>query len=209
MVLLALGSLSNVVGYQTVQSSNQQTIKAAVNQRELLFQTICDLANNKEIQRIIIKSQMSRGIPLVSDIPVLTKNQLKQMYFYGLILSKVISRTRMQSIVGNYQFNNQEMQKKISAVIEKDATFKGEITWLSHPECDCQTKNLKIWRFPVICLVLLPLEIIASFASLFIEKLTGNFFPLFDYIISDIAYFLGCFWTVHPPYDSLSLHLIQ
>jgi hypothetical protein len=47
VVLLALTTLSNVVGYQTVQSSQQQTVQEAVNQRELLFQTICDIANNK------------------------------------------------------------------------------------------------------------------------------------------------------------------
>jgi len=92
VVLLVLGSLSNVVGYQTVQSSNQSVIKERINQRELLFQTIVDIANNKEIQRIILKSQMSRGIFPTSEFPVVTKNQLKMMYFLGLILSKVISK---------------------------------------------------------------------------------------------------------------------
>ncbi|MBN1861924.1 MAG: hypothetical protein JW840_10765, partial [Candidatus Thermoplasmatota archaeon] len=88
VVLLVLGSLSNVVGYQTVQRSQQNLIKERINQRELLFQTIVDIANNKEIQRIILKSQMSRGIFPPSEIPVITKNQLRQMYLLGLMLSK-------------------------------------------------------------------------------------------------------------------------
>ncbi len=111
VVLLVLGSLSNVVGYQTVQSSNQSVIKERINQRELLFQTIIDIANNKEIQRIILKSQMNRGIFPTAEFPLVTKNQLKMMYFLGLILSKFISKSRIQSITGKYQFSNQEMQK--------------------------------------------------------------------------------------------------
>ena len=68
VVLLILGSLSNVVGYHTVQSSNQSAIKERINQRELLFQTIVDIANNKEIQRIILKSQnKQRNIPIIRD----------------------------------------------------------------------------------------------------------------------------------------------
>ena len=110
VVLLVLGSLSNVVGYQSVQTSQQSAIKERINQRELLFQTIVDIANNKEIQRIILKSQMSRGVFPTSEFPVVTKNQLKMMYFLGLILSKVISKSMIQSVVGRYQFNNQVMQ---------------------------------------------------------------------------------------------------
>ncbi|MCX6663459.1 MAG: hypothetical protein NTZ75_04360 [Euryarchaeota archaeon] len=60
VVLIVLGSLTNVVGYQMVQSSNQKTINDEVDQKELLLQTILDIANNKEIQSIILKSQLSR-----------------------------------------------------------------------------------------------------------------------------------------------------
>jgi len=56
VVILLLGSLVNVVGYQTVQTSQNNLIKEKNNQKELLFQTILDLANNKEIQQIIHKS---------------------------------------------------------------------------------------------------------------------------------------------------------
>ena len=56
VVVIILASLSNVVGHQTVQSTNQNRIDNEVNQRELLFQTIVDIANNKEMQQIILKS---------------------------------------------------------------------------------------------------------------------------------------------------------
>jgi hypothetical protein len=149
VVLLVMASLSNVVGYQTVTTSQQNLINERINQRELAFQTICDIANNKEIQRIILKSQMSRGVFPTSDIPVITKNQLKQMFFIGLLLSKVISKSRIQSMVERYQFITPKMQQKIYAVIEKDATVKAEITQLQTSECDCEKENAE-FRYPVI-----------------------------------------------------------
>ena len=91
VVLLSLTSLTNVVGYQTAQSSNQQIIKEGINQKELLFQIIVDIANNKEIQGIILRHQISQGKFPDTNIPVLTKNNLKQMYLVGLVLSKTIS----------------------------------------------------------------------------------------------------------------------
>jgi hypothetical protein len=159
VVLLVMGSLSNVVGYQTVQTSQQNTIKERINQRELLFQTIVDIANNKEIQRVILKSQINRGTFPTSEIPVITKQQIRQMYFIGLILSKIISKSRIQSMVQQYQFNNQEIQKEISAVIEKDTTLNLEITQLKNSECDCDNEeSIGTWKFPAICVVLLIIE---------------------------------------------------
>jgi hypothetical protein len=159
VILLVLGSLSNVVGFQTVQSSNQQTIKEEVNQRELLFQTIVDITNNKEIQRIILKSQMMNGKFFDPDAKLttpITKNQLRQIFFIGLILSKIISKSRMQSIIGKYQLSNSGIQKEISAVIEKDVTLNAEITQLQNSECDCKNENTTVLYYPVLlCTILL------------------------------------------------------
>jgi hypothetical protein len=165
VILLTLTSLSNVVGYQTVQTSQQNLIKERINQRELAFQTICDIANNKEIQRIILKSQMSRGIFPTSDIPVLTKNQLKMMYLIGVLLSRFISKTKMQSMIGKYQFDNQEMQKEINAVIEKDTTLKGEIIQLKTSECDCES-NKTAETFPpnpILCAIVTTIALCIAF----------------------------------------------
>jgi hypothetical protein len=192
VVLLVLGSLSNVVGYQTVQSSNQQIINEEVNQKELLFQTIVDMANNKEIQRIILKSQIGRGIFPTSEFPVVTKNQLKMMYFIGLMLSKVVSKSRMQSIVEKYQFSNQLMQKEISVVIEKDVSLNAEITQLSNSECDCENENTTgLWKFPVICLTLNLLWwffVVLYFVGISIAE-------IFVESIGQIAIDIDCFWT--------------
>jgi len=184
VILLVLGSLSNVVGYQTVQSSNQQTIKERISQRELLFQTIVDIANNKEIQRAILKSQMSRGIFSPSEICVITKNQIRQMYFLGLILSKVISKSRIQSMIGKYQFNNQEMQKEINAVIEKAATLDREVTQIVNSECDCDNEQTSSWGFPILCFILNVLMIIPLILFIFGSSLgaVGLWFRLIGLI---------------------------
>jgi hypothetical protein len=195
VVVLILASLNNVVGFQTVQSSNQKIINNEVDQKKLLFQTILDIANNKEIQRIVLKSQISRSGIFNSDTrlalfkaPVLTKNQLKHIYFIGLMLSKVISKSKIHSMIERYKVSNQEMQKEITAVIEKDATFNGEMTQLSNSKCDCENENKISWNFPIICLLLAPLIILAWYIYF-----AGGGSLLGD-IVGAIGGKLNCFW---------------
>ncbi len=155
IIFLFVGvTIAPTINFNTVKASQQNIIKERINQRELLFQTIVDIANNKEIQRIILKSQMSRGVFLTSEFPVVTKTQIRQMYFLGLILSNVISKSRMQSMFGEYQFSSQEMQKGLSTAIEKDAILNGEMTQLSNSQCDCENRNTTRWSFPVLCSIL-------------------------------------------------------
>jgi len=194
VILLIFTSLSNVVGYQSVQSSNKQIINEEINQRELLFQTIVDIANNKEIQRTILKSQMSRGIFPTSEFPVVTENQIRQMYFLGLILSKVISKSKIQSMIGKYQFSNQETQKEINAVIEKDTTLNSEITLLKDSECDCENENMvQGTYYPfIICITLFLIIIGLSSVGIFFMVLTTflqlTIFGLLPTVIIGIAF---------------------
>ena len=202
VVLLVLGSLTNVVGYQTVQSSNQSIIKERINQKELLFQTIVDITNNKEIQQIILKSQMNRGIFPVSDIPVLTKNQLKQMYLTGLMLSKIINKSKTHSMIQRYQLTNQVMQKEISTVIEKDAKLKEEMTQLLNSKCDCDENNIQGNFRTITCrileLVFYAVSIILDFTLIFIPYLL--LIDLCLIIIGEISFFVAewflfCDWA--------------
>jgi hypothetical protein len=131
VVLLVLASLTNVVGFQTIQSSNQKIISTETNEKELLFQTIIDMANNKEIQKVILGSEITGkrffdpGMRFsVFTPPVLTKRFLNFAYRFGLILSKTIGKSKMQSVIKQRQVNDQGVQKEINAVIEKDAKLK-------------------------------------------------------------------------------------
>jgi len=231
VILLFIGvTIAPTINFNTVKASQQNIIKERINQRELLFQTIVDIAKNKEIQRIILKSQMSRGIFPTSEFPVITKNQIRQMYFIGLILSKVISKSRMQSLIGKYQFNNQEIQKEINAVIEKDTFINSEITQLKDSECDCDNKinqekisTTDIADNPIICGTLLTLLIVCLvvlFPFNLIEEIFYNtiFAPLvvlfelftlaiwlpFALILMPTVYLFlftfDCYPYVYPPY---------
>jgi hypothetical protein len=198
-ILLALTSLTNVIGYQTVQSSHQQIKKEAVNQRELLFQTICDIVNNKEIQRIILTSQMSRGMFLGSEIPVITKNQLKRMYFIGLILSKSISITRIQSLVRAHQFITLALQQEINAVIEKNPIIKDEITQLYNSDCGCE-KSLK-WGFPIICTTLVVMMGVVLFFWLLLVLLLSPPPSAIDELLDLLVLMLGPLPALYQRFD--------
>ncbi len=213
VALLVLGSLSNVVGFQTVQSSQQNIIKERINERELLFQTIVDIADNKEIQRIILKYQMNRGIFPASEIPVVTKNQLKMMYFFGLILSKVIRKSTMQSMIHQNQLFYPELQNKISVVIENDAILMEEIIQLKNSKCDCECETIEQWDYPIICaslfliffLLCIPYGLSAGLFSIFHDSLLGILVVPWMILIEIIAmpiFFLlvlfGC-WDIPTP----------
>jgi hypothetical protein len=194
VVLLVLGSLSNVVGYQTVQTSQQNIINERINQRELSLQTIVDIANNKEIQRIILKSQINRGIFPTTEIPIVTKNQLKQMYYIGLLLSRFISKLRMQSTIQQYQLINPEMQQEISAIIENSPTLMADITQLQNSECDCENENTTDWNFSIICDILTILILYHIFMSIIFLKIFETFHN--KPILQAIFYVMGMYQLI-------------
>jgi hypothetical protein len=194
VVLLVLGSLTNVVGYQTVQSSNQKVIKEEVDQKELLFQTIVDMANNKEIQKVILGSEITGKRFFGLDMrfstftpPVLAKKFLNFAYHLGLIFSISINKSKIHLMLERYQVNNQGVKKEINAVIEKDTTLNGEIAQLSASKCDCEKDRTIGLDFPVICEIL------------WYMFLTITIFPyiLFPIWVSAIfiAIILNCTWT--------------
>jgi hypothetical protein len=87
-----------------------------------------------------------------------------------------------------YQIYNLKIEKEITVVIEKDATFKAEIAQLSDSKCDCENENTISWNFPVICILLIPILILAWVL----------FYP-FGYgflliIMTAIGEALNCFW---------------
>jgi hypothetical protein len=223
ITILILVSFTNVVGFQTVQSLNQNTINTEVNQKELLFQTILDIANNKEIQRIILQSQISRegifnpGVRFsIFNTPILTKNQLRQMYLVGLLLSKIISKSKLHSMVQQYQLINPEMKKEISAVIEKDSTLNEELTQLSSYDCDCENENTMNRTFPVVCFIIMilivPIGLFNGISEFFIHRFKDegktilamifNFSEIMTLFLSTmlfvVGYYLNCWGPIIP-----------
>jgi len=142
IILLFIGvAVSPTIHFTTVNASPNDIQEKEITQRKLLFQTILDLTNNKEIQGILLREQIRRGELPDTTIPVFTVKQLRQMYLVGLILSKTISKPKMYSLIEKYQVNNQFIRKEITAVIEKDAILNEKITLLSNSQCDCENEN--------------------------------------------------------------------
>jgi len=157
-ILLTFTSLTNVIGYHTVQASQRQTKKEAVNQKELLFQTILDIANNKEIQRILLKSQMMKGRFLNADgksLQPLTKQQLNRMYLIGTFLSKIVGKSRIQSMIQKHESMDPDVQQEINTVFEKNATLNKEIQLLTSSDCGCDDSQTTKLGHPIICATLL------------------------------------------------------
>ena len=196
VVLLVLASLTNVVGYQTVQESNQKNMTIELNEKELLFRTIVDMTNSKEIQKVILGSELTNKMSFDSDmkfstfkIPMITEKFLKVMYTMGALFFRTLDKSRIQALIEHYPIMSQELQKKLSAVIEKDATLKTEQTQLMDFECDCENDNTTQWNFPALCLILYPLAILVIFLYSFTQ-----FFKLAYVIMYLVGATLKCFW---------------
>lgn len=153
--LLVLGSQTNVVGYQTVQTSQQNLLKERINQKDLLFQTICDLANNKEIQKVILESQGSKYLnpfpaPQLTSFPTITTKQLNCLYYFGVVLSKTMGKTQMASLK-EHPLLSVQSQEKINSILGNNTILSEEMAQLSLLNCHCLESNRS---FPVVCFIL-------------------------------------------------------
>ena len=202
VVLLVLASLTNVVGFQTVQSSNQKIITDEVNEKDLLFQTIVNMANNKEIQRVILGSELigkrfyDPGMRFSTFTPpIVTKRFLNFAYQMGLILSKTFSKIMIHPLRERYRMDNVEMQREISSVIEKDSTLKREMKQLSDIKCDCGNDGTT-WGYTIICTLLYPLYL---FLDWVIIGYYGIYFlrALFEIILT-FGQNAQCWWYIWP-----------
>lgn len=198
--IIVFASFTNVIGIHTVKSVNPEIINDKMNKKDLLFQTILDIANNKDIQKLIFHIEMTKKrsfdpIARFSFLtpPVLTNKFLNIAYNIGLVLSKTISTSKIHSILERYKINCQDAQKNITTILEKDSVITREINQLSISTCGCESENTTVWNFPALCLFLLPIIIFFYF----IFKLIGNYHWLIIYlaIVMDIGSSLHCFWT--------------
>jgi len=166
--------LANILYGEKKILSNNVLKEVKVDQKELLFQTILDIVNNKEIQRVILNSEIKRGWFFnpntrisVFNPYVLTNTELNTVYHIGLMLFKNFDVSRINSMFERFRGNNQALQKEITAVIEKDATIKGEFIQLSDSKCNCEDiSGVTTWAFPVICLIAEIIGIIGLFLYL-------------------------------------------
>jgi hypothetical protein len=174
--VVVCASYSNVVGVQLAKVSNDRVRNDAIDQIGLLFQTIIDMANNKDIQRVILGSELTGKRFVNSNMnffifnhPVLTEKLLKRAYTLGMMLSRTLSKSGIQSLAERYQGSDQAVQKELAVVIDKNTVLKTEMRQLSSFSCSCKNGNATVWHFPIICAILL-------FLTQFFSWI-GNFIP--------------------------------
>ena len=169
--------------------------ESKVDQKELLFQVILDIGDNREIQKIIMNYELIKGgfySPglrfLVFTPQILTKKELNTAYSISLILSKTLSKSRMHSLLEQHQMIPQKVQKDVTAVLEKNATLNGELRQLSDLTCDCNkdTSGVTKWHFPILCAIVMAMIIILSSSPF------SNFFTGYILILWNIYNVLGC-----------------
>jgi len=212
--VIVLASLTNVVGVQTVETTNHAAVKDEVDTKELLFQTIIDIANDKEIQNIIQKydertsvrgllqgnllgmNLRMHGRELSSPSPVLTKAFLEFAYIMGARLVRLHDASWMRLTMERYRTSNQRLQQEITAGIENNSVLANELSELLEVPCDCEKGNALVWH-PILCLLFFPIAfvIIELWA---IYAIIGHYVPpLLDklmVIINNIGISLNCFW---------------
>jgi len=200
--VIFLATFTNVVGVQTVESSKYTFIKDEVDQKELLFQTIIDIANNNEVQNEFQKNKIVEGMKQVSlSKPILTKYFLDKAYTIGVILSRMFTTSKIHFILESYEVSNKDIQKEIISIIERDNKLNSMVEKLSDEDCDCEEQGTTEWPFPVICGLLYPAAIL-SWVMFYIPMLIfgpnwpGFIGAYFYMIMKNIGTTLNCNWAL-------------
>jgi hypothetical protein len=199
IVLIVLASMNNIVGYQTVKASNQKIITTEFDEKELLFQTIADMANNKEIQKVILESQSKfpTHFPTTqfTSVPTITKKQLNFMYNLGVVLSKTMGKVRIESLAKKHPINTQ-VNDKINSIIGNNTKLKEEMAQLSTLNCSSCSESTDNRTFPVLCVVLyfiyLPLYLFGGLTAILIYGLASSG----EYLLELLLYFIGYIFIV-------------
>jgi hypothetical protein len=189
VILIVLSSQTNVVGYQTVQSS----VKEKLNEKDLLFQTICDLANNKEIQKTILESQGKFQNPFpttqLPSTPTIVKKQLNLMYYLGMVLSRMNGKSRMVSMTKGHPILSDQTKEKLDSIISSTKDLSEEMAQLSILNCPSCSESRFIWHFPIICIIL---NMIAFYVGIGYAIHGGGYFLIMVLLFT--AKILHCTW---------------
>jgi len=191
-------SYSGIVGVQSMKASNDRVINDTLDQKELLFQTIVDMAHNRDVQQIILGSELTRKQFIDPDMnffiinrPILTEKFLKRVYTLGSVLLKTLNILRINTTLEKYHADDQAMRKKLAAVVEKDTVLKAEVAQLSNLSCRCENRNAIFWKFPVICVIIVLLVQFFTYLSNLSPDLNLLcFVPIF--LLTSLYQFLQC-----------------
>ncbi len=205
IVLIVLASLTNVVGYQTVQTSNQRHIADELSDKAYVFQAIVDTVNNKEVQKAILGAQITgkrtdAGLryPMVTA-PVLTTRFLNFLYRLGLIICTTIGVSQVRSMLIKHQESTSGLREELAAVVRKDSMLSGEWTRLADLGCDCEEGQSISWKFPAVCTVLFivfaPLAYLDAYVYYSPHYILWAIIYFLEMVLELTALTLNCWWA--------------
>jgi len=123
----------------------------------------------------------------VSDIEVLEKDNATPIALVFQLIAKLRNHKEIKELEANID-SVDNVQDEILRIIEGDEELNRIVEQLSGEDCGCEDATTE-WDFPVLCLLLTPLALIAVFLII------NNIGDFILQIISFIGLTLNCFWS--------------
>ena len=173
-ILVSTPALANIVQTEIQSPSKDTLIEDEINPKELLFQIIMDMAENKDIQKIVENSEFEIELnkekstllfiklflknpkvifSMFFSRPVLSKDYLNYVYNLGLKISETLDESDIELAVDSIHVKNPRIQEEIFNIIEGNNELNKKMEKISHLTCGCNNDNAEFtnWDFPIIC----------------------------------------------------------
>lgn len=203
-ILVSTSVLANTIQSDIQSVNNETLIIENDDPKELLFQTIEDMALDGNIRKILENTDLELNIDkeifrilltklflqnptllisLLFTHPIFSIDYLNYAYGIGRKLSYSFSLSEMKVLKDCIHIKNPRISDELSLIIKDDDRLNEKIEQLTDLNCGCNTYSSEAiyWDFPIICGILAILFFIGLFASIVLG---------IDFIIT-IADFLG------------------
>lgn len=125
----------------------------------------------------------------VSDIEVLEEDNATPVELVFQLIAKLSNNREIQKLVADTDAEV-DIQKEINSIIEKDEELNTIVEKIKGSDCGCNDANTTRWSFPVLCLLLFPLQCLAFGLAVRYGQLT------LWYIMFVIGVILNCIWSI-------------
>ena len=151
VALLILVSFSNVVGYNTVKTSQEELIESKYSFdecKEYLFQTIIEISDNPEIQDIVKSNYKPQRtiLPFRSNNVDLKVEHLELLYELGLKIIDRLGEERVEDLMENIEIPDNAYE--IESIIMGNDELRERIYTLNTMNVKSETVD---WEYPIIC----------------------------------------------------------
>jgi len=171
VVLLTLVSFSNVVGYNTIKTSQEELIESEYSFdecKDYLFQTIVEISDNPDIKEIIMSNYKPQRtiLPFRRNNMDLKVEHLELLYELGLKIIDRLDKDKVEKLIEDIEIEKTEYLDEIDSIIMVNDELRERIYTLT------EMNGYKLsWdglrENPVICIILLVTLLAFGSISLF------------------------------------------